>query len=565
MHENGRTEKRGRVRVGTPEALFALWAVFVAVVGRSIYSFHSFSYLITEPERALAKGAIVAVIALSCTAAAQLVASRWGAREVVRHAPEKPRASIRVFCACIAVVLAAAYLLCWLAFYPGALAYDIRVQLLAVAGIDPWSNWIPILHTLILALFVYLGQLLGGGNAWLVLYSLASIALNVATYTYLAYWIVTRGYGRRAAVAVSAVFALDPVFTLMSFNPTKDVLFGCVFVLFILALLDLYLQRDSLCDGRHLPGKLIARALVAGIFACLLRNNAPHSLLLAALVLLVASLIGRGRDAGLARVRRSAAGVCAAPALAVLVATSLLYPALGIVRSPFVEPLSVPLNQMAGALTNLGGPTSPELAAAQRYFPFPAPYNPRFADPAKFSFDDELAQEDLGEFAKTYLRLGRAYPGQYLAIALDLDIGYWYPLADVPDPVADRIYLEIDSYADDEVAYPVHHTNWLPGLRAWYHSVADHTWAPMNLPIIGFAFSTALPSTAMVVLLYVAVRFRKRELLVCLLLGFSYFVAYLIGPVCNFRYVYPIFMLLPLMAVLLREPDRAQSRFGEGE
>jgi len=93
----------------------------------------------------------------------------------------------------------------------------------------------------------------------------------------------------------------------------------------------------------------------------------------------------------------------------------------------------------------------------------------------------------------------------------------------------------------------------LPGLRDAYERVADYS--ALDNPVAGIVFSpsSALWVIVMATYLLYASGSRRRALLVMLPLLF--WLSFLIGPVSNMRYMFPLFCLYPLLVAAALQPN----------
>lgn len=88
--------------------------------------------------------------------------------------------------------------------------------------------------------------------------------------------------------------------------------------------------------------------------------------------------------------------------------------------------------------------------------------------------------------------------------------------------------------------------NRIPALRAYYDAVAACTHWSMKLPVIRYFYVLAFPCVSLLLCIFLAVRGKNRLCAMPLSLLILLFLTYLLGPVSNFRYVYPYYLSLPL-------------------
>lgn len=183
-------------------------------------------------------------------------------------------------------------------------------------------------------------------------------------------------------------------------------------------------------------------------------------------------------------------------------------------------------------------------------------YNPRFADPVKcsYKFNENIDKEK--DFIKFWLKLGLKYPKEYITAFLELNIPYWYMDADSVDPYAKRIYIE--TLAGSNEYYSVRRNSKLPFLYSRYEKVANYS-AFQKLPVISNLFSISTPIWAILFTAFWLIFKKRYRGLLNLVLPFLLWATYLLGPVSNFRYILPIFMLYPFFVLLIaqcRNPEK---------
>lgn len=431
----------------------------------------------------------------------------------------------RYACLCMWLLLTAVYLLCWLAYYPGTFAYDMASQTWQAYGYAAYNTHHPVLHTLLWAVFIRVGERLGKQELALAFYSIFQMLCVTALSVYVVsavHKITKNGY---AALATFLYYLLTPILHLMSFSTTKDVFFGCFFILFLLSLYE-GVQAEG--GGRRI------RMTVYGLLACLFRNN----MIYVVVVLLAGSLLFRCP-------KRLRLGL-----LVVIFFYSCIvkavFPLAGIKEGPKSEALPVPISQLSGVYV-----MNPELLDDEEketiltYMPDAEAYNPRIADYVKSSFNGALLKEDGGRFLRTWLRVFRKAPMEYLCIFLDLNVDYWYLDAPFPDRYSERGYIETETVETMDF-FSVRSENHLPAVRAYYDAVAAHTHWSMKLPVIRYFYALAFPCMSLLLCIYLAVRGKNRLCVLPLLLLVLLYLTYLLGPVSNFRYVYPYYLSLPL-------------------
>jgi hypothetical protein len=189
--------------------------------------------------------------------------------------------------------------------------------------------------------------------------------------------------------------------------------------------------------------------------------------------------------------------------------------------------------------------TADEREQIRMYLPDVTRYNPRFADPVKRTFDEEYFLEYKGDFLKLYLTVGKKMPGVYLDAFLATNVDYWYLFAETSDPFADREYIETGIYTVEE--YPIQRSSLLPALYETFEKWAHFENGFMRrVPVL---YTLATPFAFVYLLAYVILRRGGKPYGPILVIYGGLLATYLLGPVSNFRYVYPLFLAMPLLVM----------------
>lgn len=515
--------KNTKIKGYIGHGLYGMLFVLIYLVGKTICENHDLSGIAQRPLPFL----MTLLLGGAAVGAALMIVYRGLAlvKNISVCKPVERLFAWRHVYLCMWLLLTAVYFLCFLAYYPGTFAYDMPAQTWQAYGYAEYNTYQPVLHTLLWAFFIRLGERMGKEALALVFYSVFQLICVTALSTVVVLEvkrITANGY---AAILAFLYYLLVPSLHLMSFSTTKDIFFSCFITLFML----------SLYEGMRAGNKRNCLGIVGfGLLSCLFRNNMIYVVLAALLV----SQILR----------------CPARIKVLLLMVTVLYvgvvkgifPAAGVKEGPGSEALPVPISQLSGVYVR-----HPEILSEEEkdsilaYMPNAADFNPRIADYVKSSFNDALLEEDSAGFWKTYLSVLKKAPVEYLNIFLDLNVGYWYLDAPFPDPYDKRTYIETTT---GEVLdfFSAPSENHLPAVRACYDKVAAHDHLCMKLPVIRYFYALAFPLMLLMVCLYLAVRGRNRMCILPLTLLAALFLTYLLGPVSLFRYLYPYYLSLPL-------------------
>ncbi len=530
-----------RYRMGTIIIFSFIYSVLLAA-GYAVYKAGTVSYLVSGAGRTLISMACIIMLTLMLTVFSVCMYMLWSRLRNKRMTEEIHIKGVRSFLT-IWVFMILCYLPCYLSYFPGIWSYDAPWVHLQVIGLAPYSNYQPVLHTLLWGCCYGIERMTGIYGMGLAVYSVLQISVITAVSAYSILWMAERKMPAWICLAAAAYYALAPNLVLFALMPTKDVLFSACFMMWVM------LTADMLSGIRDISLNRKISAAAVGVIMCLLRNNGVYVVLVWLVLYVLVMLPRRKADS-------TVIATMSATVLIYLITAGVIYPACKVEGAPRKEALSVPMSQMAAVYCNKdSGLTDSEKKEILYYIPRADLYNPRFADPIKSDFNEGAIEQDESAFIRTWLSLGIKHPVQYTDAFLTLNLPYWYPGDDFPDMYSQRDYIE--TYIYGETRYHPAQAGLLPRVRAFYDSVAAYKCRLMRVPLAGRVFSLSMPFWFMCICLTgITVRKRRREFW-AFLPGLLLFGTYLLGPVSNFRYLYTFELLLPVCFTLTDSRDKA--------
>ena len=453
--------------------------------------------------------------ALSALPLALILQGLFSLEDRDRPEADRGRPLFRRF-ALIFFVQAAAFVI----HFPGSFAYDVPFQLRqALTGSYSWHH--PIVHTLFLGLFIRLGQLLGRVNLGAALCTLCQ--MGIMSFLYAKVSLALSRKGKRLGQLALLFYALYPLNPLMAVNATKDTLFGGLFALSMLFLLE---ERP---DKRRALPVLLALCM-------LLRNNAVYAVF--ALVFLCLFVPGARR--------------CLLPLGMGLLCYFVLFFSLnaltGAAGTERVEALAVPIQQVARIRVRHGEELSPEeRELIDRVMPDAAyeRYDETVCDPVKFAMDEAALEENWAECCHLWLGLVCRFPGE----AVDAFLALGHPFL-FPYPV----YRESGYYLQTGVTQDYYDPWWqgerlrdlspVPRVRqaiSWRLGAQGGMQSP-----VGWLFNLGVLSY-LTLILCLRILYRRGRAGICALLPMLLLGTYLLGPCMAGRYLYPFIACLPVL------------------
>ena len=443
-----------------------------------------------------------------------------------------------------AVVIFLCLIPVWLAYYPIIMSYDFHRQVNeAYKGLEWFYPLQPIAHTWLIRLFLQIGTAIGSYEA-----GMACMAVFQMT-------------AKKWPVVVTTLFlALFPYNTVLVVCTTKDTLFTILFTLFFL----LFLERNYFSNGKK---KILMNILLVaeGCLMMQFRNNAVYAVAVFMLLLLIL------------RPKKEKLGILILGICLVLGETGMrnvIQTVIGTrLEAPKIEAYSVPIQQFARVAYYHGEELEaqdPELAALlEKYVPrdhWDAYYAP-LADTIKGAVNASAYTENSRQFLRDWLRVGKRYPNEFLDAFLELTRGYWFwddfSWAENLGYGTDTRYGVLFTYTSSEIeGYgSIEHRSKFPALEKVLEKIVSgncfNEW-----PVLSVIFHGSLYSWSLFFLMVLCLYRRKYWCFQMSLLPFLYFGTMLLGPVVQVRYLFPIMVMLPVLAAFFSS-DRMKSQSNE--
>jgi len=451
-------------------------------------------------------------------------------------------------------------ILCWLpvflAYYPAIMSYDFHRQSQeASLGYIWFNDHHPLVHTFLIRMFFLLGEAIGSYEVGMAVFSALQMLILAAVLAYSCN-VIGRISGKVwPVVAVAVIYGLLPIHPVLAMSMTKDILFTAFFLLLILLIWErrrlvvrLQGQADvAVADKRKRIGLFFA-ILITGILTLILRNNAIYAFAVFAIFYI---LIASGE-------RLRIALLCVAIIVGGIGCKTGIREAMGAGSGSSAEMFSVIMQQFARTgqkqYDNL---TPEEWSVLNRYVDseFWGDYNPAIADSVKIcvtAYCYDTWQEDFPRMLKDWVNIGLHYPNEYIDAFLALTSGYWF--------LDDVSHAEVLGYGEDtnlgllytfnasvsDVFEGVESRSFLPGLLTAYQKIVNGN-SYYGWPVLSLLFKPAFYCW-LLVLVIVSFWYKKepkKQLLT--LLPLLYLLTLFLGPVVNFRYIYPIAVVVPVL------------------
>lgn len=441
-------------------------------------------------------------------------------------------------------VIFVAWIPAFLAYYPAIMSYDCNRQFQeAYLGYMWFNSHHPLVHTFLIRMFLLLGESLGSYQVGMAIYSLVQMLVLSVVFAYASNMVGRLTHKKWAVVVTVAFFAFLPIHQVLALCVTKDILFTAFFLLFCLLVLE-YNQSDI----QKAKWLLLGAMLLVGILVMLFRNNAIYAFAVFAVFYIICSKKDRVKILLL----------CVAVLLGGKFGAQGIQTAMDAGSGSKVEMYSVFLHQFARVgLYQNDNLDIEEYGIINKYVDaaYWNQYNPNIADGIKgnvavTTFDNW--KDDIPVMLKDWATIGLRYPNDYIDAFLELTRGYWF--------MDDVSHAEVLGYGDDTnwgliytanlsgstVFEGVENNSLLPGLLKIYQKIVNGN-SYYDWPVLSMLFKPAFYCWALfVVMVSLSYMKQKRKLVLCLF-PLMYLCTLLLGPVVNFRYVYPIIAMIPVL------------------
>ena len=448
-------------------------------------------------------------------------------------------------------------LICWLpayiGYFPGIYAYDIRMQSHELYfakhfGYKYLSKYHPPLHTFIWGLCQDIARHLPVSS--LTIYCAIQVLLVALVTAFIIKFLYKNNVKKWLIISAYLILVINPIMPIMALTTTKDVYFGMCLVMTILYFYDFLTNEKEYLDN---PKKWIPLCIFITL-SCLFRNNAIYAFLVVAIIILI---IYRKNF-------KKVFIIFICPLLLFYIINGPVYTLMGLSEGNKREMLCVPIQQIGYVVSHHHKELERDiLKDVDKYLDLNLisnKYNLRFADTIKTAFETENYKKDKKSFWGVWYRLLKRYPRDYINAFLETNIPYWFIGAKAIDPYAERVYIEDGivygnetkryEVPDDEFVYvKMKPSKWNKAYK-FYHNFASYNYIS-KMPVIKIFYSLAFPFVMMLFTIFMLIYNKRYKMILLVLIPFMYLMTFLLGPVSNGRYVYPIILLYPIFLLLM--------------
>ncbi len=440
-------------------------------------------------------------------------------------------------------------ILLWLvyiiAFYPAIMSPDPSFQLLQYFNINnKYSDYVvlldknviltnhhPVVHTIILGSLVKLGiKLFSSVNVGLFIYSIIQTIILASTLSYTIKFMKDINVSLKYRKICLLIYSLVPVFPLYAMSPVKDVIFGCLIIIYIISFYNMI----------NLKGKLKIKDMVMEILLIILiilfRNNGFHIVLLS-----LPFLLFQGRQ----NIFKYIIIICITITFYYSY-NNVILPHFKITNGSIREVLSVPFQQTARYVKEYKKEvTSDEKKAIDKllnYDTIASRYNPALADPVKNEFNKYYTKNDLKNYFKVWKNELLKHPLVYIEATIANTYGYIYP-------VETNWYVHIKGKKIiNNYGFDYHFNEKLKPLRMVLGGFAI---AFPYIPFIGLLINIGFNTWILLFMLSYLFYRKKYKEIILLIPSFLILLVCFVSPANTyFRYALPNIFALPVMLAM---------------
>ena len=329
------------------------------------------------------------------------------------------------------IVILLFWLIYIIAFYPAIMSPDPSFQILQFFGIDnKYSTYVnlidesviitnhhPVIHTLLIGSCVKLGvSIFNSTNVGLFIYSIIQTLILASTLSYTIKFLKEINVSVNVRKAVLFIYALVPVFPFYAMSPVKDVIFGCLIILYIISIYKFIKLKDKI------NVKTMIKEIILMILITLFRNNGIHIIILSFPFLL---LLGRKN-------LMKYLIIFIVVILSYFTYDKVILPHFKITPGSVREMLSIPFQQTARyVIKNDDKIPKKDKKAIDKildYDTLKKRYDPEKADDVKNKFNKDATNQDLKNYFKVWFKELKDDPKTYVEATLNNTYGYFYPV-----------------------------------------------------------------------------------------------------------------------------------------
>lgn len=455
----------------------------------------------------------------------------------------------------VALIFFISYIPYFLYYFPGNINVDSMGSLYQITGMKSYSNFQPILYTLILGGFWNFGKMIfGTSTAGIATYVIFQMMYTSIVFSIILYYMSKRKIDKKWRIITFLFFILNPLNAWFTVRVEKGMLFHLTLILVIIGIIDIVHEKEGFFKKIWKP-ILLGIVTIVMIF---LRNNGIYALILTLPFLIISCR----------NIWKKIVILFGLVLVTIMSIQGPIFKVLNINYSNPAEAFAVPMQQFARISKFDSDRLSEEdKKIIQEYFPaglekVSNDYVPWFADPTKWNFSSEAFSQDKKNFILQYFKFAFEFPIQTIS-ALVFNTGNNYSpnfnvwgILEMYGEETQDIYPESgeedrELYIKFMNEYPIQDE---PLVNLSFLDTLNEEILKVK-PVISNIFSNIGLYFWILILCFAYCIYKKQyRNMVMLLPILGLWITAIAAPMVDLRYVYSMFLITPLfIGVILRD------------
>ena len=418
-------------------------------------------------------------------------------------------------------------------FSPAVITPDSTDQIYQAIGETNMNNHHPILHTLVIGMFLKVGSMFGNLNIGVMAFSIFQMLCLSATFAFIIYYMLKKEVNIYIIVISLIYFMFYPVHSVYSITIWKDIPFAIFMALFVIVI-------NELIDGKKeniQSKKYWLIFVVVNLLVMLFRNNGVYVYALTMPILILA----------ISKYRKKLLMVFGITLVSYFIIKTSLFAVFDVKKGNTKEALSIPLQQIARIYTyNRENISQEDIEKINKFFPvdnLDELYYPKISDNVKNVFSEDAFQKNKLEFITLWLKLCLENFRTAVDAFLNNCYGYWYPFA---SHWITMTGIDSGSYNINDIG--IHNKQIIDSkIVNNLANIPNHK----EYKIVSILFSIGLAVWLIMFVIGYLIYVKEYEKILIFIPIFVLWLTTIASPVfCEFRYVYSIFVCLPLLVGL---------------
>ncbi len=446
-------------------------------------------------------------------------------------------------------------------FYPGILTYDSYNEIMQVKGIIHLMNNHSILHTGILALFIKFGMLFKSINIGVFLYSLFQISLVSLLFSYVLHLMSKHKVPIIIRIISLMFFAFHPINIFYSISLWKDIFFSLSFALFSIIIYYYSNNKDYFKSKKN-----IILFIIISLLVMYLRNNGVYVVIITLIILFI---MNRSNYKKLLPIFLSIIFVF-------FISKFIIFNALNINDFEIGETLSFPSQSISRIYKcDKDKLSKKEIKQIENFYSnkIGDVYNPIIADNTKGLLNKKFFNKHKLDYIGLNVKLFFKHSNRYLESFISNNYGYYYMNTYYPSIILDKVdqlgikHSNIDTifiFLFLVLIVTIIFLIILWNLREKKNILLFGLLVPVLLSIpfslkdnsfVSVFFNVGFYCTVLVLLIIYNIKNKNR--IEYYIPSIILWVSLFLSPVYSeFRYIYPIFILVPFfIGITMKKTD----------